>query len=146
MAADLAIKQYMNRNQSSLEGKLIAGGRARLHLMRNRGFAGNRLESHTKLVKGVSAASVLLYTAAFVYILRTPGKRFLKVCLAAALGGALGNTIERLTKGSVTDYLQTVGKKKKGRYVYNFADICIFIGAAAGIITILKDMFAAFEK
>lgn len=146
MAADLAIKYHINRNRGRLEGKVLPGGIARLHLMHNRGFAGNRLEDHPKLVIGVSSASLLLFAAAFISILRMRGQVILKACLAAALGGALGNTVERLAKGSVTDYLQILRRKRTGKYVYNFADICIFIGSAAGIAILVKDLLSELKK
>lgn len=146
LTADLVIKYYINKKKDALEGKKLLGGRARLHLMYNRGFAGSRLADHPKTVKGVSSASAVLYAALFAVILKTKGARFLKLCLAAALGGALGNTTERLAKGAVTDYLQPIRKGKRGKYVYNFADICIFIGSAAGIIAIIKELVAGWKN
>lgn len=146
MAADLGLKYYLNKNREALEGKEIAGGKARLHFLYNRGFAGNRLENRPNTVKCVSAGSVLLFAAYFAVTLRTKGQQLWKFCLAAALGGALGNTAERLAKGAVTDYLQPVRKGKKGKYVYNLADLFIVAGSATGILAVLADLITSWKK
>ena len=141
-AADLLIKAYINRHAGELEGKEIAGGNARIHLLYNGGFAGNRMENKPRLVKGVTVGSSAAFAVFFLVMLRARGQYFLKACMAAAFGGALGNTIERLHRGKVTDYLQPQIKGKKGKYVYNFADILITVGSVGGILAIIKDLIS----
>ena len=47
------------------------------------------------------------------------------------LGGGLSNFWERLRRGRVYDYLRFPGAPGPlGRYVYNLADLAVFLGAA----------------
>lgn len=57
---------------------------------------------------GVAATAVLL--GVFVYFWRLPaklpsGQKYARTALALVLGGAAGNLYDRVTKGSVTDFL-----------------------------------------
>jgi signal peptidase II len=80
----------------------------------------------------------LLFSAAasiaiLIYFPRLPkGEPLLTIGVGLLLGGAVGNLIDRLTIGQVTDFLAI-------RYfaVVNVADICITSGAAAMILWVL---------
>lgn len=54
---------------------------------------------------------------------------FLKIALSLQLGGSIGNLIDRLTVGHVTDFI-SVGSFP----VFNIADSCITVGAIVMII------------
>jgi signal peptidase II len=59
----------------------------------------------------------------------------LRIALAMQMGGALGNLIDRLTQGYVTDFVSL------GRFaVFNVADASISVGVAVLVIGVwLKD-------
>jgi len=60
-----------------------------------------------------------------------------KIYLGLIIGGTLGNLIDRITYGSVIDYIGVI----IGSYyfpVFNIADICIVIGAILLIIDSIK--------
>jgi signal peptidase II len=75
------------------------------------------------LVVSCIAVGVLL---AFVRRIQ-PGQRWLLVALGAILGGALGNLLDRMISGQVTDFLDF---HWRGYYwpAFNVADSCITVG------------------
>jgi signal peptidase II len=75
------------------------------------------------LVVSCIAVGVLL---AFVRRIQ-PGQRWLLVALGAILGGALGNLVDRMISGQVTDFLDI---HWRGYYwpAFNVADSCITVG------------------
>ena len=133
--------QKIREHGKEWEGKLLSGGKARLKMTVNRGFAGNRMENSPAVVRNVSVISTLFVLILFIYILRSKERPFVKTCLALAVGGAAANTAERLSRGEVTDYLQFMRKGKPGKYIYNLADLCIGTGSACGIAALIKNCF-----
>jgi len=69
------------------------------------------------------AVSVLLFFVRRV----EPGQHFLLFALGAILGGALGNLVDRMVSGEVTDFLDF---HWHGYYwpAFNVADSCITVG------------------
>lgn len=69
----------------------------------------------------------ITFSIAMIYILFKTKDKLLKLALALVLGGALGNLIDRVIKGGVTDFLDFYF----GSYnfpTFNVADIFIVIG------------------
>ena len=77
-----------------------------------------------------------------IWLRRHPvGERWVAVGLALILGGAIGNVIDRVTRGHVIDFIDF----HIGNWHYpafNVADIAITLGAACLII----DMFVAWRR
>ena len=97
-----------------------------LTYVQNTGAAFSMLESHTWILTLISAAmSVLL---AVVLAKRVFPRRFAMVSLALILAGAVGNLIDRLFLGFVTDMFQTLFMNFA---VFNVADICVVAGGIA---------------
>ena len=66
-------------------------------------------------------------TAGIVYLaypLKSP--TFYKICIPMIIAGGLANTIDRVYRGFVVDYIQTLFVDFP---VYNFADILVVCGA-----------------
>jgi signal peptidase II len=85
------------------------------------------------LVVSCIAVGVLL---AFVRRVQ-PGQRWLLLALGAILGGALGNLVDRMASGEVTDFLDF---HWHGYYwpAFNLADSCITVGM---VILLLHSLF-----
>ncbi|MCR5527172.1 MAG: signal peptidase II [Lachnospiraceae bacterium] len=110
-ASDLLIKEYQER-----KGKKI---------VRNKGFAANRFDEHSNVVAAVSAALTSVIGIGLVMSPEdTKGLSFEKLGWALIFGGAVSNTVDRLKKRYVVDYIPI------GKYVYNIGDFFIYIGAA----------------
>ena len=95
----------------------------------------SRFEFTTK--RPVAIVMIVIGIAVFVLSLRylPPGSTLLKVGLALALGGAVGNLIDRLRLGEVTDFI------KLGAWpVFNLADSAIVVGT---ILVAFYLLFAA---
>ncbi|MFO8192667.1 MAG: signal peptidase II [Bacillota bacterium] len=78
---------------------------------------------------------IVVLVIIYYYRLLTKGHRWLRVALALQLGGALGNLIDRVRGGYVTDFLNfTVWPP-----VFNLADSAIVIGIAFFVIAFWRD-------
>jgi signal peptidase II len=89
----------------------------------NTGIAWSLLNNKTYIFVPIT----IILTIAVGYYLRKTSEVFLKLCLSLVLGGAVGNLIDRIYKGSVTDFLEF----HFGSYIFpifNVADICVVIG------------------
>lgn len=71
--------------------------------------------------------TTLIISAGLIYYIVKTSNRFLKISLAFILGGAIGNLIDRVWKGSVADFLDFhIGEFHFP--TFNFADTFITIG------------------
>ena len=74
--------------------------------------------------------AIVVSIAIIYYYPKVPRENwYIKLALALQLGGALGNLVDRLTRGVVTDFI-SVGNFP----VWNVADACISIGVAILIV------------
>lgn len=74
--------------------------------------------------------AVIVSIAIIYYYPKVPRENwYVRLALALQLGGALGNLVDRLTRGVVTDFV-SVGNFP----VWNVADACISIGVAILIV------------
>ena len=97
------------------------GGRVRLTALWNRGAAFGLPLGREALI--VLSTLALAATAAF-WRRRNP------IGAGLVLGGGLSNLWERLRHGKVLDYLRfPAAPGKLGKYVYNLADLALFLGA-----------------
>jgi len=62
-----------------------------------------------------------------------PGQWWLLVALGSILGGALGNLIDRMTSGEVTDFLDVYWRDYHWP-TFNVADSCITVGMAILVV------------
>lgn len=88
-------------------------------------------------VQVLGLVSLLVATAIVVVLRRpTPIDRWTVVALGTLLGGAVGNGIDRLRLGYVTDFIQM----QAGWFdfpVYNVADVAIVVGAGLLVLSTL---------
>lgn len=79
-----------------------------------------------------SILAVVVSIAILYYFPRVPRNEWLiRLAMALQLGGAVGNLIDRLTQGTVTDFI-SVGKFA----VFNVADACISVGTVLLILAV----------
>ncbi len=115
--ADLAIKSMADRDRVHFKGTI-----------RNSGFAGSRMEAKPERVAFISALSTGMLFCLLPFI---KGK-IRRLGYALMLGGGMSNTIERLRKRYVVDYIPL------GKYVYNIGDFSIFAGAGITTAALIK--------
>jgi signal peptidase II len=127
---DQITKWYIRRTVSLYESVAVIDSIFHITHVRNSGgafglFAGasQALRLPFFLVVSVIAVSVLMFFVRRV----EPGQRLLLFALGSILGGALGNFVDRMVSGEVTDFLDF---HWHGWYwpAFNVADSCISVG------------------
>jgi signal peptidase II len=96
---------------------------------RNHGVAFGFLPGHQALVTGVIGAAVL---ALLVYFLRNAERPLIWLPTGLLIGGAVGNIVDRLRAGSVTDFV----KLPLGWPPFNLADASIVLGVLLLVLVI----------
>jgi signal peptidase II len=120
----------------------------RLRYMENPGAAWGLFRSLPKNVRGpffhvVSIAAVLLIGYYFVRLSGTdPAERWALWGLPPVLGGAIGNYLDRISRGFVIDFLEVHWYDKAHWPTFNIADAAICVGV--GLLAI--DAFVRREK
>jgi signal peptidase II len=120
----------------------------RLHPVTGSGLVSIQLVRNTGASGGIAAGYPVLVTLAAVAIVAVAGtlavrtrSRAVAICLAAVLGGALGNLSDRLFRapglgrGAVVDWIHVAGRGGS----FNISDVAIQLGAVAAVVA----MFAA---
>lgn len=90
----------------------------------NTGIAWSLMNNSRYIIIGITS----IVAVAIGYYLFKSDKTIVKISLSLILGGAIGNLIDRIFTGSVTDFLEF----HFGSYtfpIFNAADICIVTGA-----------------
>ncbi len=129
-AGDLCLKNRIERQEISGEGREIWGGRLLLRRYHNQGMALGRGRNHPRAVAALSVILTVLVGGALVLALGRNGNSRLRTGLSLLLGGAFSNTYDRLKRKYVVDYISFGVKWKPFRnLVFNLSDFCIITGA-----------------
>ena len=127
---DQIIKKFVETRFGDGEERTIAGGRIRLRKVHNRGFALGLLKERSDLVRFGTAFVTAFFGVRFLITAFGKGRKAGKAGLALLIGGGLSNLIDRLTQGSVTDYLNIRTKLPVLKKLYfNLADVMIVLGS-----------------
>lgn len=95
-------------------------------LVYNRGAFFGFLKNKQRLLKTVIMLTIILLMIVLTYEIYNGTDHWLRLSLSFVIGGAMGNLIDRMQNGYVTDFLYI---KYKRLPVFNVADVFIFIGA-----------------
>ena len=98
-----------------------------LTFVQNRGISFGLLQSDG-LGRWLLSAFAILMAGILTWWLRSVERRLLGSALGLIIGGAIGNAIDRITRGYVIDFLDFSGLYFP--YVFNIADAAISIGVA----------------
>ena len=127
-SCDLYMKGISERRSKTGERKTLKG-KVLLRNVHNRGLALNLLEKHPWIVKTASVLGAAVVLCIQFLLYGTRGRFLQKTGVALISGGAISNTVDRLRKGYVVDYIGFDFKKKKRRRItYNLGDFSIFAG------------------
>jgi len=138
-AADQASK-FLIRSNMAVGESIPENGFIRIHHVQNTGAAFGLFGDHTSALIAVSIFGAIAVIASFFLSQKMPflGGNGAKVILGLILGGIVGNLVDRLRLGYVTDFID-VGIWP----TFNIADSAVVIGILSLIYLIL---FAAREK
>lgn len=121
------------------EGKRISFFKGKMFLTKchNNGAFLNFGQTKRAVVKIVSVVLTLGAVLIFALTLGRRGKSLLKLGLSMLLGGALSNTLDRIGRGYVVDYLGFgVKNKKLSNIIFNLSDFFIMAGALLSVCTV----------
>jgi len=132
LAADLGSKAWILRTLAEGESLTVIKGFFYLTLGFNRGAIFGSLTwlpgPARAILFAVAGAVAVLYFGKLFLARDTPS--WDRVGLGLILGGALGNGIDRFTRGSVVDFLDFYFRIWDWHYwTFNIADSCILVGA-----------------
>lgn len=135
VAADLLIKKIVVDNIALHEDVKFIDGLFGWTYVQNTGMAWGMFDGNPVLlsvVTGIAAFLILIY-------ITLPVKRALvyDICIPMIFAGGLANTIDRITRGFVVDYIKTLFVNFP---VYNFADCLVTCGAAVLIIFLIYEI------
>jgi signal peptidase II len=131
---DQGSKLLVERRMTLGQSIPILGDLFRLTFIRNAGGAFGIFLGGSWFYLVSSLVAVILI---FCYLRRvSAGQVWSRLSLALILGGALGNLIDRLRTGAVTDFLD-FGIGRLRWPVFNLADAAVTVGVAIFLITIL---------
>ena len=126
VAIDQVVKYLVRANIDLGEGVPFLPHILQLTYVQNTGAAFSIFAQHTWILSLISAAASVLLIVLLVK--KTFSHPFAMVCLSLVLAGAVGNLIDRVLLGYVTDMFQTLFMDFA---VFNVADICIVCGGIA---------------
>ncbi len=132
---DEGVKNYIEKQEDLDVQDRKAGRFLIIRKHHNRGLALNMGDKRQKLIAILSLAMTILLTVFFIITLGHKGNTLLRTGLSFLLGGAFGNTYDRLKRKYVVDYVSfNVPFKGLRSIVFNIADFCIMIGALLTVI------------
>ena len=125
------LKQKRNNKEKNIgEGNWREYLSPTIELLENKGAVSGIMAKHLKILKIISAA-MLCFCALALGKERQKGKTTMTgIGYALLLGGGISNFIDRMKKGSVTDYVRfpKFPVKKISELVFNLSDFGIFAG------------------
>lgn len=140
LVLDFISKRLVLANETALRAKIeIFGNFLRFAYVRNPGSAmGLFPVGRTVLVSVSILASLFLI---YLYVTTAPGLRVRRAAMAAILGGALGNLVDRLFyDGLVVDFID-VGIGSHRFYTFNVADMGVTVGGTLLFLCLLLESF-----
>lgn len=126
-AADLWIKWLVCKVMQVGEKRQTKWNRLFFWHIKNKGVAYNHLEGRRKGILLITGGAMIYFLRQMRKQWKTHGMHTPVLAMAFLVGGALGNFLERIKKGYVTDYIYI---QVKGLPIFNLADVFILLGTA----------------
>ena len=134
VAADIATKYIAAANLADSGAVTVIPHVVEFTYVENKGAAFGMLTEHRWVFLVLSTAAI---AAIIVYLfVKRPADRLMRISLALIAGGGIGNMIERVAHGYVTDFINPTFVDF---YVFNVADSCVTVGCAMLILWMIVD-------
>ena len=98
------------------------------HMAWNNGINFGLFADQGELVRWLLIAIALVVCGFVGYWMRREQKPIALIAAGLVIGGALGNSLDRILYGSVADFLNVTCCEIRNPYAFNVADIAIFAG------------------
>ena len=139
ISADLFTKKLIHDKLFVEEKKEIIKDKFYIWHRENKGFSYGKPSQKPNLVKYISGFTCIVGSAMMFLLSSEKRSVLFKLSFSMCLGGALANLIDRIKKGSVTDFI--FFKLFKNAPVFNIADIFIVFGCMIFFVRSLKELF-----
>ena len=136
IAADAAVRRRVNLAPAEAYPRRLSGS-FELRRAHNHGLVGSRFADRPKVVYTYQTAANLAAVCGAVLVnTALPASNLTRLGMGLVTGGALSNLIERLRRGSVTDYIHGVDLPVDllNHRIWNLADMAIFNGAVLSAV------------
>lgn len=144
-AGEAVIKQYiLEEEKAGRKSRMLPGG-VEIRRLENGGAAGGVLSGRKDLLCVISGSVLAVCAGLLLGESRKKRTTARGVGLSLLLGGGFCNLMDRLRKGTVTDYVRFTKCPVRAvrRLVFNISDFCIAIG---GLLLVLCQKFRIKEK
>lgn len=131
LLVDQVVKVLVRDRLDVGERRDVLGGALRLVHVENDGVAFGRLSGSPVLVAGVVGIALVALTVYVGTHLDVPG---IWLPTGMLLGGAIGNVVDRIARGSVTDYIKAAHWP-----AFNVADVAITLGVVVLLVVVERD-------
>lgn len=138
LVVDFVTKRLVLDNVEALQGRIeLIGEFARLAYVRNPGSAMGLFPVGRWVLVSVSAAAAVFLI--YLYATSRPRRPVRLAAMAAILGGALGNLIDRVFyDGMVVDFID-LGIGSSRFYTFNVADMGVSLGGLVLFLCLLRE-------
>lgn len=138
LVVDIVTKRLVLANIDALRGRVeVIGDFARFIYVRNPGSAMGLFPVGRWVLVGVSAAAAVFLV--YLYVTSRPRRPLRLGAMAAILGGALGNLVDRIFyDGLVVDFID-LGIGSHRFYTFNVADIGVSLGGLVLFLSLLRE-------
>lgn len=135
---DYVSKRLVLANEAALRAKIeVIGEFARFIYVRNPGSAMGLFPVGRWSLVAISILASIFVT--YLYLTTDPVHRVRRAAMAAILGGALGNLVDRIFyNGLVVDFID-IGFGTSRFYTFNVADIGVSVGGAILFLCLLLE-------
>ncbi len=140
-AADQVIKFFAERDLAPVGEKVVVNGFLGWEYVRNTGAAFGSFSNNTAVLSVITGIIIVIGLAAI--IMKKIRSKFLLTVSVMIISGGIGNLIDRISKGYVTDYIKVLFVDFP---VFNFADILVTCGSFLLIFYLIWDIFNDRKK
>ena len=129
---DQVLKYWVLQSLAPIGVYPLLKGIFQFRYLENRGMAFGMMQEQWWLLIGGTA--IVLIVGLAVILMKKVHSKWLLAALSLAIGGGLGNLIDRVFRGFVVDYLDFCAINFA---VFNFADVCVTAAMVMFIIWLL---------
>lgn len=133
---DQISKKIITKNFKYNEQKEIIKNKFYLTYIENKGAAYGLFKGKPNALLKFNILILISFISLFFLVLKASKDNLLKLIFSFIIGGAIGNIIDRVKKGSVTDFIYFKVNKAP---IFNFADLFLFFSAILIIIREIKN-------
>ncbi len=136
VAIDQIIKQWALAVLAPVGSMAVLPGILEWRFTLNTGMAFSLFSGEQTFL--IVVTSIALVVVAYLLFFKMKGKILEPIAFVCIIGGGIGNLIDRIATGEVVDYINVLFMDFA---IFNFADICVCVGAGLFILATLFEEY-----